>query len=459
MKKKATLYEKIYNDIKLQIEIGVLKDGQRLASIRQMMTETNLSRTTIENAYEMLCAKGYVTCTPQSGYYVNSWAKTNQTNVKKTEDETDRKIIYDFTGKTMDENSFDFTYWKTLSRSVMDDYLEFLRYGDPLGEKKLRIAICNYLFAGRGAYFDYNNIVIGAGVQSLLHVICEMFDKEKMILAFENPGFKKGYRIFKDHGYNIVFVNGGKNGINIDELYKSQANMLYISPAHSFPSGASLTYEKRVKLLKWAKDVDGIIIEDDYDGELRFSGKPLSSLMRMDNEGRVIYLGTFSKLLPPSIRISYAVLPEHLSQKYMELSANYNQTSSTIEQLAMSRFIDEGKLEKQVRKLRKLYASKNKKIAEVLKEYFKNRVHVDPNDTGLHMIVRFDINYSAKTLCDEVIKNGVGIIPMSSYKLSSGNESSAEIYFSCASIKNEEIEQGIKIIFDCVQRLDLQNRG
>lgn len=445
------LYQKVYQSFKTQIENGHLVENSRLPSIRQLTKDMAVSRTTIETAYEMLCADGLVTCVPQSGFYVNTLPQKTDTLIEHYENDNKyilprAQIRYDFSGKQMDNNTFDFDIWRKLSRYVMQNSKPFLGYGDNQGEVELRKQIQRYLAAGRGVYTGFEQILIAAGVQSLLHILCEMFDKTRMRIAFEDPGFQKGFQVFKAHGYDAVFIKGGQIGIDIEKLYLSKANMLYISPSHAFPSGATLPHEKRLQLLEWASRVNGIIFEDDYDGELRYTGKPLATLTSLDVEERVIYLGTFSKLLPPSVRISYAAIPNRHMKRFREILGLYNQTSSTMEQLTMARFIEEGRLEKQIRRLRRIYSRKNEAITHSFKKYFGNYVKLQPNDTGLHVILTVRLGKSAEKLAELAQSVGVLVTPMSDYHLGREKLKTAEIYMSSASISEEDIPSAVALL-------------
>ncbi len=436
------LYIKLYHQLRAEIEAGRLAPGMRLPSIRQMTRDSSVSRTTVEAAYEQLCADGLVNCVPQSGYYVNDVPHRRPVE-ESAPPPQEQPCRYDFSGHRMDPKLFDFDIWRKLSRSVMMDSTPFLGYGENQGEYTLREQIARYLSAGRGVYATADHVVISAGIQSLLGLLCEIFDKSRQRIAFEDPGFRKGYRVFADHGYDTVFLFSGSSGIDLTQLEQSGANMLYISPSHSFPSGTTLTQKKRMQLLRWAQENQAVIFEDDYDGELRYTGKPLATLSAMDSGGNVIYLGAFSKLLPPSIRISYAVLPTRLLPLYREVAQHYNQTSSTMEQLTMARFIEEGRLEKQVRRLRRIYAHKNARITEACAEHFGARAVVRPNDTGLHVIVSITGGGDAAEMCRHAREAGVEIVPMSSYQMGQKPLNQTDFYLSSAGISEEDIEPAI----------------
>ena len=441
---KQPLYQTVYLYFRQQIESGFLAVGNKLPSIRQMTRDSGVSRTTVETAYEQLCADGYVICRPQSGYYVSDLhiqSKPIQTG-GAAQEITDKEFEYDFSGKRMDSREFDFQIWRKLAKNVMQDSEPFMAYGFPQGEPKLREQIAKYLSAGRGVYASSEQIIIGAGVQSLLHLFCAMTENAQTKVAFETPGFPKGYQIFQDHKVPATFVPGDGQGIDIRRLYESGANVLYVSPSHTFPTGATMPHQKRQEILRWSADTDGLIIEDDYDGELKYSGKPLATLTSLDRWGHVFYLGTFSKLLPPSLRISYLILPEAYVETYQKIAANYNQTSSTMEQLTMASYIENGFLEKQIRRLRRIYGRKNAEVTRAFAKYFGDMATVYPNDTGLHVTVSLQTALSAGEICEKAEKRGIGLTPMANQQ----EGEHARIYMSCASIREEKIEEAIGIL-------------
>ncbi len=445
---REPLYQSLYRQVREEIVAGRLEAGAKLPSIRQMVRDAGVSRTTVETAYEELCADGLVSCIPQSGYYVNAVPHRKEQQDRSEEPETVPEIKYDFSGHKLDEGSFDFDIWRRLSRAVMTRQELFLQYGDQQGERVLREQIARYLSAGRGVYTRPENILVAAGIQSLLGILCELFDKTKMVIAFEDPGFRKGQRIFADHGYHSVFIRSGSSGIDLDGLAQSGANMVYLSPSHSFPSGATMPHRQRVRLMDWAREHGAIVFEDDYDGELRYTGKPLATLSSLDTDGCVIYLGAFSKLLPPSIRISYAVLPDRLVDAYRRIAGNYNQTSSTIEQLTMARFMQEGRLERQVRRLRRLYARKNEQLEQGFAQWFGSHAQVRPNDTGLHVIVSLRGQHNAHTLCRMAEQAGIRIVPMSSYRMGDRREDTTDFYLSTAGIAAQDIKPAIRLLWE-----------
>ena len=204
-----------------------------------------------------------------------------------------------------------------------------------------------------------SQIIIGAGIQYLLSILCSLLRDKHHDIAFEYPGFNQAKNVFEDYNMDIIPIPVLKEGIDIEKLKKSKVKMVYLSPSHQYPTGSVMPIDKRIEILNWAQENNSIIIEDDYDCLIRYESRPIPALQGLDKAGHVIYLGSFSKILLPSIRISYMILPLDILENYKWIKARYSQTSSKIEQLTLTKFMAEGYLEKHLRKIRKLYYKKN----------------------------------------------------------------------------------------------------
>ena len=263
------------------------------------------------------------------------------------------------------------------------------------GEYLLRKAISEFINSFRGAKTVPEQIIVGAGIQSLLFTLCVLFKNFTEYAAFENPGYDKARYIFEDFGFKTTYINVSGDGFSISDLEKTSAGIVYVSPSHQYPTGSVMPVGKRMHLLAWAKKNSTYILEDDYDSIIRFESKPVPCLQGMDNNQRVVYIGSFSKLLSPAFRISYMVLPVTLLEKYDLLKNRYTQSASKIEQLALAEFISEGHLNRHIRKIKKIYSEKNKLAADFLGNILDMKVKKVTSDSGLHMIldVFTSVNY------------------------------------------------------------------
>ena len=363
-------YIQLYNYFRGLILTGALPSGSKLPSIRGCARRFSVSKTTVESAYVQLEAEGCIYSVPQSGFYVSEMSKLvggEKFFQTSYETKSSDNIIYDFTSSAADEESFDFKLWQRYIKSSLRTGARLLDYGDPQGEEDLRKALCEYVSRSRGIICSPSQIVIGAGVQNLLQLLCAL-EKEKSTVHFLGQPYPKGEQIFCDYGKSVA----------TDEKYNISvpADIIYTCPSHINYMGDVLPVSKRIDLIKYARENSCLIIEDDFDSEFSYTGHPVPALQSLDGGNNVVYIGTFSKLLIPSIRISFLVLTASLSKKYSCVRHLYNQTASKTEQIALCRYISDGHLYSRLKKTKKLYADKTKQFYTCLKEYAGSDVEI-----------------------------------------------------------------------------------
>lgn len=425
MKKQDSLYMQVYDYYRNLIETGRLGNGEKIPSIRRSAAELAVSKTTIEQAYMCLCDDGYLVPKNQSGYYVSRRAE-QQKNEKSDQPKTaENKPIYDFASSGVDEESFDLSLWRRYVKSALRQTERLLNYGEPQGERELREEIALFVRENRNCVCTASNIVIGAGVQSLLHVLCPLI-KERKRIYFADSDYVQGTAVFLDHGFEIT--------------EKQSADILYVSPSRTARWGDTMSVSERFKLTEYARSSEKLIIEDDYGSEFRYVNRPTPSLQGLNGGENVVYLGTFSKLLLPSIRISYMILPSDLSEKYQKVSAVYNQTVSKSDQIALCSFIRDGHLSAQIRKSRKLYSQKSKILCDLLTDEFGEIVKIGKTDSPLFVRASFETDITLKKLIQNCEKYGLSFIPV---KESIGE---ADIAFSVSAISTEKMENGVKLL-------------
>ncbi len=394
-------YVRLYGCIRAEIEKGNIQADQSLPSIRQVSKGLMLSSTTVENAYNQLMVEGYIYSIPRKGYYV---APIDKTYLSTGQTECLRKRDVERPGewqKYIDTDMFRFDEWKRAYSHVLENNQSRLLWeGDPQGEIELRQALSDYLYRARGVLCEPGQIVIGSGVQTLLHIFCDIAEGiGNRKVAFEEPGFTDVRPVFKKRGFLLQPIALEQNGIQVDALIRSKANLCYISPSHQYPTGLVMPIQKRVELLKWADRTKGYILEDDYDSELRFSGKPVPPLFGLDNSGRVVYIGSFSTLLLPSLRISFMILPDSLKMLFSDAAHQYRSTVSTVEQLALAEYLNEGLFERHLRRMRKKCAEKLKSFVSALSP-FQNDLKLHKTDTGTFVLLEAkDEEIAAKIRC------------------------------------------------------------
>ena len=380
------LYIQLYEYIKTEITSGLLKPDSKLPSIREASSTLNLSKTTIENAYSQLVAEGYIDNYPKRGYFVCDLSEYNfNIEVNKNIVEYHDEIIYLNDG--VDKDSFDISTWKRLYNKVISCSKTNIHNScSTQGEKFLREEIANFVNTMRGGHTDSSQVIVGAGVQYLLGILIGIIKEDYNTVAIEKPGFNKAEFIFEDYLFNIRHIEITDDGFPIQELRKSDAEVIYISPSHQYPLGTIMPVNKRMELLDWAYKKNGLIIEDDYDSMIRYGGMPIPSLQGLDKNDCVVYLGSFSKMLLPSLRISFMVIPKKLLPKYNEIKDRYTQSTSKIDQIVLANFMKDGYMVKHLRKIKRIYKKKNSSLISNFKNFFEDTVEVISSDSGLHIV-------------------------------------------------------------------------
>ncbi|HHX50910.1 MAG TPA: PLP-dependent aminotransferase family protein [Clostridia bacterium] len=453
------LYMQLYQEFKEAVVSGRLEPGLRVPSVRQLSADFHISKTTVETAYQQLVAEGYLSSRSKVGFFVNAI----DDSISREEDplgsrdlsEADwawvngdyHRVCYDFRNDYIDQGSFDFSLWRRyLNKTLTGDTERFLTYGSPQGEYELRKEIAAYVGRSRGVLCTPAQVVVGAGVQILLSILCGLLAPFGRNIGFEDPGFQQARHIFRDQDFQIEPIGLEEDGIDLKDLSHSKTRVVYVSPSNQFPMGSVMPIAKRSRLLKWAHDRDGLIIEDDYDSELRYFGRPIPSLQGLDGGCRVVYLGSFSKILLPAIRISYMVLPPNLVEDYRRKKARYNQTSSQIEQIALALFMKEGLLEKHIRKVRKIYARKNQMLIDTIEGLMKDQVRVIGRETGLHVLLELKSSFTPEEIVLQAEKVGVKVIPISNYLFRQADGRHPLVLLSYGGIRLEHIPPAVDLL-------------
>lgn len=365
---KGKIYIQVYEAIKEDILSGYMKLGDQLPSIRTCAKQLSVSRTSIEAAYQRLWMEGYIRSIPQKGYYVDVDEKNAQLrkDILKTHPTTKTNMdSIDLRSNSIDASSFDRTIWMHYLKDVLQDEELIMSYGDPQGEYSLRKALQKYIYAMRGVLAKEEDIVVGASFQSLLYLICSLYEGTPVV-GMESGGFIQAEQVFKDCGLQVSMLSYDAEGITLEALENSSIGMLYMNSASCGTQKKALRSNRRSAILAWAKKHHVLILEDDHNGELRYSSKMRPAMQGFDMGENVIYLRSFSKLVLPSLRISFMVLNKEFTKRYQSLKHHYNASASKIEQIVLARYIRDGHLERQIRKLRKRYEVKSKTMLEAL---------------------------------------------------------------------------------------------
>ncbi len=435
---KVPMYRQIYLSVRKSIENGSLKKGTKLPSIRKLSSNLELSKTTVTSAYEQLCAEGFIKNVPQSGFYVEAEFNIkhhHEENLRSTAKETKLYFEYDFSGKSIDEKIINIAEWRKDIRDVINQNYLLTSYGDVQGEKALRNALQNYALGTRSVNTKSENIVVGAGTQPLLVTLCSLMGYNKTV-AMADSSFVQSEFIFKSFNYNISYFKSDDFGAKISSLDKIKPDIILINPNFISNSGTTMPINRRLEIIDWANNNNAIIVEDDYNGELRYSTHPMPCVQNYDIQNTV-YLGSFSKVLLPSVRISYMVLPDNLKESYYRVKNVINQTASKTEQLALAQYINSGKIYVHLRKARRIYLEKSKIILQSLSKYFHD-CKIVFNETSLSVKIWLDKAELSKNIIDKISENSICVMPNSN--------TGSFLGLSFSGIKKEKIDDGIKLL-------------
>jgi GntR family transcriptional regulator/MocR family aminotransferase len=438
---KESLYIQIFNAIKEDILDGKLEEGEKLPSLRSLSKDIDVSLTTVDAAYSQLLVEGYINSIPKSGYYVakiyrgSNYARNKISPIKGEIKEKINSYIYD-------EESFNFTKWKKCMAKVFNEYSHVLHMeSDPQGEFKLRQEIAKYVYTSRGVKCSPEQVVIGAGAQQLTgHLARILRLKEIDNVSTETPGYIPVQNIFKDASFTITKVPIKEDGIVIEKLPTNIKSLVYVSPSNQFPSGAVMPVGRRYELLKWAEENDSYILEDDYDSELRYFGRPIPAMQGLDNKSRVVYLGSFSSTLFSAVKISYVILPKELANIFDKIKGLYSQTCSKSEQLCLAFFMEEGHYYRNIKKCRRLFSQKLTVSVNTIEKYGSDFIELTNKKSGINITLKIKTDKSAKELSEKAKKQGVLLRPI--YELSDDYNKVVSLYYN--KIPIEDIEETIK---------------
>lgn len=450
--KKEPLYEQIYTYIREEIRRGNLEFGSKLPSCRSLAVHLGVSRNTVDMAYAQLLSEGYIENMPRRGYFISkieglaNLHMHQEEKVERKEPRQESKFI-DFSPNGVDMNAFPYNCFRRLNKEVMMEInSELFQTGDAQGELSFRRAIRQYLHESRGVNCHEDQIIIGAGNDYLILLLTQILGFHQTI-AMENPAYLKPYSIFKKMDYEIEAISVDEQGICPEELEKSRAQFLYVTPAHQYPTGSVMPIQRRLKVLEWASSREGrYIIEDDYDSEFRYQGKPIPSLQSIDTRQKVIYCGTFSKAIAPAIRISYLVLPWKLYELYKERVGFLSCTVSRTDQKILERFITEGYFERHLNKMRGVYKNKRDILLKLCRQ-FEPQIQVKHASTGLHILLECHTKKEEKELILLAREHGVKVYGISEYAIKE------PICFPCpmlilgfAKLQEDDIRRGISFL-------------
>ena len=432
------VYEKVYNYYIEQMKNGALKKGDKMPSLRETEKVMDVSRTSVESGYMQLAADGYIYSVEKVGFFVSDMAEqlsamdnvrlsqSKELNEKKSKAKPVAK--YDLATIGEDKRSSCLDLWRRYMKSALRQEERLLTYAKNQGEEDLREEIAGYVRKTRNIICSPEDIVIGAGFQSLLIILMGLLEGEKSI-SFPTRSFSDGAAVFSNGGYEVSYRN-------------KESYLIYVTPSYMTKWGDVMTMKRRHELIEHAQKNNHIIIEDDYQNEFVFSSKPTPSLYAMTGGDRVAFLGSFSRILLPSVRISYLILPKGYRDKYLQIQNLFNQTASKAEQIALTQFLRDGHLNRHIKKTTKLYAEKREAFYKCLHKYFKEEAEILKGQSGMEM----GLIVKGTDLPRKLEKSEVSI------QIIDSNEGKTSILLSCGIIDEKDMERAIKALYLAIKK-------
>lgn len=451
-------YLQLYDYLKQEIVSGRVPQQTRLPSVRKLADFLSISTTPVEMAYNQLLDEGFIESRPRSGYYVQKLAdpylyleQAPAVEKRSLPLQDEREYRYDFHLSKNDFTDFPFQLWRRLFNQLLrQEQKELLFYGNPQGEPGLRREIAKYLRQFRGVVCSPEQIVVSADQYQLLIILSLILGRRCKRVGVENPGYPLFSSTFHQQGLQVVPISLEHDGICLSELYQSNVQMVCVSPSHQFPRGMIMPITKRLQLLEWAKEVDGYIIEDDYDGEFRYHGRPIPSLQGLLPSTNVVYLGGFSQVLAPALCVSYMVLPKNLLDIYADLywQTLFEQSSSRLHQATLQLFMERGYLAKHVRKMRNSYRKKHDRLLESVEKHFAEKAVIIGKDAGFHVLLQVNSPKTEQELGRLAKEAGIRVSSASFTWADSLECERKEFFLGFGGIDIEQIEPGIKLLHD-----------
>jgi GntR family transcriptional regulator/MocR family aminotransferase len=456
-----SIHAQIYDFIKQEAIAGKIKRDDRLPSIRELASYLSVSKNTVSAAYQQLIAEGYAESRSRSGIYVSYSPDACPVPVLPEEilpapsyesaenaQHHVRQDRYNFYSGPIDTRVFPVSAWRNcLLEALHSPIKNSLDYGTPQGDYDLRKQISAYLYQSRGISCTPDQILITSGTQHAVGLLCQFLPLIRERVAIEDPGWRGVRAVFQNYQCEVDYIPLDHEGIQMCGLYDSTAKVVYVTPSHQFPMGLVMSVKRRNELLRWAIERNAFIIEDDYDSEFRYQGNPIPAMKGLDYGGRVIYLGTFSKIFLPSARMGYMVLPRPLLHDFQNKIVSYNHPVSSLIQHTTEIFMREGHFEKHVRRMRRLYQMKYAVLLSAIRRYMGNNVAVEERKAGVHLVLRAD-GASRKNLLAKASDSGIRVEPATDHWAGTGPSLEDHFIIGFGALNAEEIDEGIKKLAD-----------
>lgn len=466
------LHQQLTEKIRTAVLEGRLKSKQKLPSSRSLAKLLTISRSTVTQSYEQLVSEGYLETRCGSGTYIctylpEEWLKsqaikpvtsktipaptlskfaTNLTYIGKLQvSEPEYEISFRYGNPAVEY--FPMEQWRKLLARYCDNYPTLLNYAaDAAGYFALRQEIADYLKRSRAVYCTPEQVIIINGSQQALDLIARVVIDAEDWIAMEEPGYLGARHCFLGQFAQIQPINVNCDGLDVEALSNCQQKfkLVYVTPSHQFPTGVTMPLSQRIALLQWAEKTGTLIIEDDYDSEYRYESQPIPALQGMDRSQSVIYIGTFSKILFPSLRMGYLVVPPNWISVISKAKWLCDRFCPILEQYALTDWIREGHFERHIRRMRHLYDSRRQTLIKAFDFYFGDKVLILGANAGIHVMVKIQTNLSDELAIEKAAAVGIGLISARGYYLKPQNKNKGEFIFGYAQLEESQIKAGVK---------------
>ncbi|MGF1514279.1 MAG: PLP-dependent aminotransferase family protein [Elainellaceae cyanobacterium] len=464
------LYQQLAEVLRLAVLQKRLKPSQKLPPSRALAKSLEISRTTVTQSYELLLSEGYFEARCGSGTFVSSrlpddylqpervaWEQPEQVGPMRLSRfgidllaapplsvaEPDGDISFRYGSPTVEY--FPMAQWRRLLSRHCQNTAALLNYStDAAGHMPLRMAIADYLGRSRAVRCRAEQVIIVSGSQQALDLIARLTLDQGDWAAMEDPGYRGARHCFQRQGADLQGIHVDAEGIDVEALRQCHQplKLLYVTPSHQFPTGATLPLSRRLSLLQWAQDTGTLIVEDDYDSEYRYSGRPAPALQGLDRASTVLYVGTFSKVLAPSLRLGYLVVPPAWVPIVSRAKGLCDRYSPLLEQYALADFITEGHFEAHIRRMRHRYDQRRQVLVSALNRYLGSRATILGENAGIHLMAKIETDLPDDAVIQKAQRLGVGLTSARGYYLANPNR--GEFIFGYTALDEGQIEQGIQ---------------
>ena len=433
----GVLYIQIYEYFKNEIINGTYKAHSKLPSKRNLAKEYKISLNTVDNAYSKLLEEGFIYSKERQGFFVSDVGELYVLDSKPIHiTKEEENIEYDFSYSGVSEE-FPYKIFKKISSNIFDNK-DILEKVDYQGYLPLRTQISEYLDKSRGFKAEPSQIVISSGSEYLFQIIFKLISGK---FGIEDPGYSMLSNIMDTNDIKYEFISVDENGMDLEKLKKSKSDFCVITPAHQFPTGVIMNMQRRVELLNMKKIK--YVIEDDYDSEFKYSKRPVPALKSIDVNDKVIYIGSFSKSISPSFRVSFMVLPFDLVEKYNKIFKFFICPVSIMVQKMLTTFIETGEFEKHLNRMRKIYSKKRQLLINMLSE--RKDITIKGADAGLHVVLEYPKNYSEEYIVKKAKEKKIKVYGLSSYGT---KREIPSILLGFATLSEEKLKEGVKLFLE-----------